>query len=69
MITTAEQKNFLMKEMQHIIDSLSIIYMETLEPQDPALENARCSIIKLSDRIHGTKNHIDSVLQVENEIL
>ena len=69
MKTNTDIKDFLITEMQHIIDALSVIYMETLEPQDPSSDNARCSIIKLSDRIHGTKNHIDSVLQIENEIL
>ena len=60
------------KEMQHAIDQLSVIYMETLEPQDPLVgggqsnlssDDARCSIIKLSDRIHGAKNHIDSIMK------
>ena len=78
MITTIENKNFSLKEMQCMIDALSVIYMETLKPQDPLVggrqsnlssDDIRCSIIKLSDRIHGTKNHIDSIMKIENEIL
>ena len=69
MITTLENKNFLIKEIQHMIDSLSVIYMETLKPQDQSSDDIRCSIIKLSDRMQGTKQHIDSFIQIENEIL